>query len=128
MNRRPSSKAVHHTFEPQAASKDLHTMSDFVNYPLDENYLSSFDADVWDTAIPLSQILAMFSAQPGNGATQQAPRSWRRSRPFAPNRSDAPCPQYACGTPHLTEPAHDRYLAVAAQVVYHGIARLPMVA
>ena len=61
-------------------------MGDFVTYPLDQSYLSSFTADVWNTALPLPEVLAMFSAQPSTSGTQQAPQAWRPSRPFASNR------------------------------------------
>ena len=63
------------------------TMSDFVTYPLDESYFSSFNADVWNSSLPLADILAMFSGSgSGNGGSQSAPTPWRPSKPFPSQR------------------------------------------
>ncbi|KAF7794706.1 hypothetical protein EIP86_005844 [Pleurotus ostreatoroseus] len=86
---------------------NMNMWADFITYPLDQSYFSSFTSDVWSSSIPLPQILAMFSPPTAQSESQQvAPVPWRPIKPFAPNR----------------------YVAAAAQVVHHGISRLPMVA
>ena len=80
-------------------------MGDFVTYPLDQSYLSAFTADVWNTAIPLPEILAMFSAPSSStNGTQHAPGApWRPSKSFPPQRCVRRSMHPACHLLH-TEP------------------------
>lgn len=75
-------------------------MGDFITYPLEQSYFSSFTADVWNCSVPLPQILAMFAASGSKGGSQQVAPTWRPSKPFPPQRFGAP--YQLCGVRSLT--------------------------
>ena len=108
-------------------------MAQVTSYPyqLSESILTSSPTDMWTDPLLYEDILPPRKAQVMNTTLPSVPtalQTWRPARVFPSEKYVSPVCSPPTPATNRAKLATCRYVGAAAQVVYPGISRLPMVA